>query len=60
MPRAMETFKSVGLDVLPYPTDFKQDKKYTLYSFIPRMSVLNDSYKALREHLGLLAYGILY
>lgn len=60
MPRAMETFKSVGLDVLPYPTDFKQDKKYTLYSFIPRISVLNDSYKALREHLGLLAYGILY
>lgn len=60
MPRAVETFKKVGLEVVPYPTDFKQDKTYNLYSFIPRTSVLNDSYKALREHLGNLAYRMLY
>lgn len=60
MPRAVEAFKKIGLEVLPYPTDFKQDKKYNLYSFIPRMSVLNDSYKALREHLGALAYSMFY
>ncbi|MCS7171262.1 MAG: YdcF family protein [Aquificaceae bacterium] len=60
MPRAVETFKKAGLDVVPYPTDFKRDKRYNLYSFIPRMSVLNDSYKALREHLGSLAYSMLY
>ncbi|MFN3976357.1 MAG: YdcF family protein [Aquificaceae bacterium] len=60
MPRAVDAFKRVGFEVLPYPTDFKQDKRYNLYSFIPRMSVLNDSYKALREHLGLLAYSVLY
>ncbi len=60
MPRAVETFKKAGLEVIPYPTDFKQDKRYNLYSFIPKMSVLNDSYKALREHLGGLAYSMLY
>ncbi len=60
MRRAVETFRRAGLETIPYPTDFKQDKSYNLYSFIPRMSVLNDSYKALREHLGGLAYGMLY
>lgn len=60
MPRAVKAFKGVGLEVLPYPTDFKQDKKYNLYSLVPRASVLNDSYKALREHLGALAYSMLY
>jgi len=60
MRRAVETFRKAGLETIPYPTDFKQDKSYNLYSFIPRMSVLNDSYKALREHLGGLAYSMLY
>ncbi|QID32991.1 YdcF family protein [Pampinifervens florentissimum] len=60
MRRAVETFRRAGLETIPYPTDFKQDKSYNLYSFIPRMSVLNDSYKALREHLGGLAYSMLY
>ncbi len=60
MPRAVETFKKTGLEVIPYPTDFKQDKRYNLYSFMPRTGVLNDSSKALREYLGGLAYSILY
>lgn len=60
MPRAVEAYKKVGIEVLPYPTDFKQDKRYNLYSFLPRAGVLNDSYKALREYLGFLAYQILY
>ncbi len=60
MPRAMEIFKRAGMEVVPYPTDFKQDKSYNLYSFIPRASVLNDSYKALKEYLGFMAYGVLY
>lgn len=60
MPRAVEAFKNAGVEVVPYPTDFKQDKRYNLYSFIPSMNVLHDSYKALREHMGLLAYRVLY
>ncbi|MFN3947749.1 MAG: YdcF family protein, partial [Aquificaceae bacterium] len=60
MPRAVKAYQKVGLEVLPYPTDFKQDKRYNLYSFIPRMSVLHDSYKAIREYLGSLAYDLFY
>ncbi|MCX7989093.1 MAG: YdcF family protein [Aquificaceae bacterium] len=60
MPRAADTFRRAGLEVVPYPTDFKQDRRYNLYSLIPSMGVLNDSYKALREHLGGLAYSLLY
>lgn len=60
MPRAVSAFKKVGLDVVPYPTDFKQDRSYNLYSYIPRAGVLHDSYKALREYLGALAYDLLY
>lgn len=60
MPRAVESFRNVGLEVVPYPTDFKQDKRYNFYSFIPRMNVLHDSNKALREHLGRLAYRVFY
>jgi uncharacterized SAM-binding protein YcdF (DUF218 family) len=55
MPRAVELFKREGLDIIPYPTDFKRDMKYNLYSLLPKMSVLNDSVKALREYLALLS-----
>lgn len=55
MPRAVELFKREGLYVIPYPTDFKRDMKYNLYSLLPKMSVLNDSVKALREYLALLS-----
>ena len=60
MPRAVQAFQKVGLDVVPYPTDFKQDKKYNLYSLLPKMGTLNDSYKALREYLALLFYHLVY
>lgn len=58
MPRAVYTFKKAGLDVIPYPTDFKMDKKYTLYSYFPKMNVLQDSTKAIREYIGLAYYYI--
>ena len=56
MKRAVMSFKKAGLEVIPYPTDFKRDLRYNLYSFLPKMSVMADSYKALREHLGLIWY----
>lgn len=56
MPRSVMVFQRVGLDVIPYPTDFKMDKKYTIYSYFPKMNVLQDSTKAIREYVGLLAY----
>ncbi len=55
LPRAVFLFKKEGLSVIPYPTDFKRDLRYNLYSLLPKMSVLNDSVKALREYLALLS-----
>ncbi|MGC8852326.1 MAG: YdcF family protein [Hydrogenobacter sp.] len=54
MPRAVLLFEREGISVLPYPTDFKRDLMYNLYSLLPKMSVLSDSVKALREYLALL------
>jgi uncharacterized SAM-binding protein YcdF (DUF218 family) len=56
MKRAVLTFQKAGLDVVPYPTDFKRDMRYNLYSLLPKMGVFADSYKALREYLGLVWY----
>lgn len=56
MPRSVLTFKNAGLDIIPYPTDFKMDKKYNLYSYFPKMNVLQDSTKAIREYIGLAGY----
>ncbi len=56
MRRAMLAFQRAGLEVVPYPTDFKRDMRYNLYSLLPKMSVFADSYKALREYLGLVWY----
>lgn len=58
MPRSVLTFKEAGLDVIPYPTDFKMDKKYTVYSYFPKMNVLQDSTKVIREYIGLVGYYI--
>lgn len=56
MPRAVLSFEREGMDVIPYPTDFKRDMRYNLFSFLPKMGVLDDSVKALREYLGTLVY----
>ncbi len=56
MRRAVLAFERAGLEVVPYPTDFKRDMKYNLYSLLPKMGVFADSYKALREYLGLVWY----
>lgn len=58
MKRAVLSFQKAGLEVVPYPTDFKRDMKYNLYSLLPKMSVFADSYKALREYLGLVWYSL--
>jgi uncharacterized SAM-binding protein YcdF (DUF218 family) len=56
MRRAVLAFQKAGLEVVPYPTDFKRDMRYNLYSLLPKMGVFADSYKALREYLGLVWY----
>jgi Uncharacterized conserved protein len=58
MRRAVLSFQKAGLEVVPYPTDFKRDMRYNLYSLLPKISVFADSYKALREYLGLAWYSL--
>ncbi len=60
MKRAVEIFKKVGLKVQPYPTDFRTDLKYTVYSIFPRSDVLKDSSTAIREYIGSLFYKLFY
>ena len=56
MYRSVYTFEREGLDVIPYPTDYKTDRKYNLFSFFPKMSALKDSYRAIREYIGIIFY----
>lgn len=56
MPRSVLTFEKIGLEIIPYPTDFKMDKRYNMYSYFPKMNVLQDSTKAIREYIGFIGY----
>ncbi len=60
MPRAVMVFKNAGLSVVPYPTDFKFEGRYNLYSLFPKYSVFYDSSIAIREYIGLLFYRLFY
>lgn len=57
MPRSVGCFRTVGFDVLPYPTDYQTPGGASLYS--PSTATIRNVEKvhfAIREYLGLLAY----
>jgi len=56
MKRAVKIFKQRGLEVLPYPADFKRSNHYNVYSFLPKFSNFALSSKAIREYIALLVY----
>ena len=65
MPRAMFLFKSIkskenlnGIRIIPYPTDFKTDKHYNIYSYIPQLGSLIISEEAMHEYIGYFYYYI--
>jgi len=60
MKRAVSVFKKSGLKVQPYPTDFKFEGRYNLYSLFPKYSVFYDSSIAIREYIGLIFYTLAY
>ena len=60
MRRAVWVFEKAGLKVVPYPTDFRFEGRYDLYSLFPKYSVLHDSSVALREYLALIFYRLFY
>ena len=60
MPRALATFRGVGINAIPAPTDFRI-VNYTqpvLLDFLPSAGALAGSTAALREYLGILVYGL--
>ena len=57
MPRSVAFFQREGVDVIPYPTDYRTDKKTVLnaFAFTPSAGCLYDTSTAVKEYLGLLA-----
>jgi len=60
MYRAKRVFEKAGFEVQPYPTDFKFEGRYNLYSIFPKYSVFYDSAIAIREYMGIVFYSIFY
>jgi DUF218 domain. len=59
MPRAKMLFDRFFKNVIPYPVDYKEDLRYNVRSFLPNMSDLENSTKAIREYLGILYYFVI-
>ena len=54
LPRAQAQFARAGLDVTPYPVDFRTEagRRASVLDWLPRASALEDSSLALREWIG--------
>ena len=57
MPRSVAFFEREGVDVIPYPTDYKTSRNTSLnaFAFTPQAENLFHSSIAMKEYLGLLA-----
>jgi uncharacterized SAM-binding protein YcdF (DUF218 family) len=59
IPRALLNFQNLGLDVQPYPVDFKvSEYKLTPMDFIPNAGALVGTEKSIREIIGRVYYSI--
>jgi uncharacterized SAM-binding protein YcdF (DUF218 family) len=58
MPRAMATFRAVGLRLTPWPADFRADysQGYSLFDFLPDARALALTTLAAKEWIGLTVY----
>ena len=60
MPRAQALFQDAGLEVIPWPVDFRASaNKVTPMDFIPSAGGLSGTSEALREYLGRAYYAYL-
>lgn len=57
MPRAAACFRKAGVDVVPWPVDF-HSRGLGIRGIFPGIDDMTQSYEALREYFGLLAYKI--
>ena len=56
--RAVFLFEKQGMKVEPFPCGLKseeEERNYDILDFLPRASVLEESSKALKEYMGLMA-----
>jgi uncharacterized SAM-binding protein YcdF (DUF218 family) len=60
--RSLLSFKKVGLDMVPYPANFRSEriKNYQQYSYLPHSSNLMTTSIALHEYFGILFYNLAY
>jgi uncharacterized SAM-binding protein YcdF (DUF218 family) len=59
MPRALASFRKVGLDVAPWPADFRGHSYplvYSVFDLLPDASSLDKTTTAIKEWLGLAVY----
>jgi uncharacterized SAM-binding protein YcdF (DUF218 family) len=58
MPRALASFRKAGLDVLPWPADFRggYPQVGTVFAFLPNARALDVTKTAIKEWLGLAVY----
>ena len=62
MKRSILSFEKAGIKVIPFPVGFKtwQNKKYGWEDYLPDVAALEIAYIAMREHIGLLFYKVVY
>ena len=61
MPRAHLLFKQAGIDVIPYPTDFKAGEgKLTWLDYMPSADAFSMTSAGIREYLGRAYYWIYF
>jgi uncharacterized SAM-binding protein YcdF (DUF218 family) len=57
MPRAVISFRKLGIDVIPAPTDYRRNRElYRFIDFLPSANALELSTVALHEYTGILYY----
>lgn len=56
MPRAMGTFRKLGMNPIPAPTDYKSIKNYRAIAYVPSPLHLECSDLAVYEYLGIIWY----
>ena len=61
MPRAQKVFEAAGIQVIPFPVDFRSGaSKQTFMSFIPSASSLSNTSFFVREMIGRTYYNLKY
>ena len=60
MPRSVLIFRTLGMNVVPVPADYRVDRRaYTWSDFMPNADNFRDSFLGLHEYLGILYFELL-